>query len=241
MRAAVRLLGSLTCFFFATASWAVDADVILARGKIVTVDDQFAIVEAIAIGGGRILATGSTSEIERDYRGANTRVVDLRGRTVVPGLIDGHIHFLRGADFWQSEVRLQGITRRSAALDALRSKASEVGADTWILSIGGWSEDQFADDQRPFTRAELDTIVPNNPIYLQVGYGRAHVNSLALRKAGIAEIDLAALDRDLVERDSEGSATGRLIGLRGMGLVRRTFPRRLTTGAVLASAPCRRR
>lgn len=125
MRAAVWLLGSLTSCFLATASsWAVDADIILARGKIVTVDDQFAIVEAIAISGGRILATGPTSELERDYRGANTRVVDLHGRTVVPGLIDGYIHFLRGADFWQSEVRLQGITRRSAALDALRSKAS---------------------------------------------------------------------------------------------------------------------
>lgn len=224
MRSLLALLGLLAGLAPASAALAIDADLILIHGKIVTVDDQFAIVEAVAVGQGKILATGSTADIERDYRGTATRVVDLRGRTVIPGLIDGHIHFLRGADFWRSELRLQGITRRPAALDAIRARAAESGAETWIMSIGGWSEDQFADDQRPFSRAELDAVAPNNPLYLQVGYGRAHLNSAALRRAGIAEVDPNAADRDVVERDANGAATGRLIGPRGIGLARRSFP-----------------
>jgi predicted amidohydrolase YtcJ len=223
----VRLaLGLIACMSLADMCWAADAELILTHGKIITVDDQFSIVEAVAIADGRVLATGMASDIERLPRAPGARVVDLRGKTVIPGLIDGHIHFLRGADFWQSEVRFQGITRRAAALEALRVKAREVGPDTWIMSIGGWSEDQFSDDQTPFSRQELDAAAPHNPLYLQVGYGRAHANSAAFDKAGINLVDAAKVDQEIVERDGTGSATGRLMGPRGIALVRRAFPAR---------------
>lgn len=215
----------LAAILLPSAALAQDADLLLEHGKIVTVDEQFSIVEAVAIKGDRIIATGSDADLDRDHKGAATRVVDLHGRTVIPGLIDGHIHFLRGAEFWQSEARLQGLTRRADAVAAFRAKAEASGPGTWILSIGGWSEDQFADDQRPFTRAELDAIAPDNPVYLQVGYGRAHANSRALEQAGIAFVDPEAGDRDLVERDPAGAATGKLLGPRGFGLVRRVLPK----------------
>ena len=223
----VRLaLGLIACMSLADMCWAADAELILTHGKIITVDDQF-------------LDRGSSRHRRRPgarhgdgvrHRASaekpGARVVDLRGKTVIPGLIDGHIHFLRGADFWQSEVRFQGITRRAAAFEALRAKAREVGPDTWIRSIGGWSEDQFSDDQKPFSRQELDAAAPHNPVYLQVGYGRAHANSAAFDKAGINLVDAAKVEaQEIVERDGTGSATGRLMSPRGIARVRRAFPR----------------
>jgi predicted amidohydrolase YtcJ len=222
---ALRALLCLLPLALAPAALAQDADLLLEHGKIVTVDERFSIVEAVAIKGERVVATGSAAELEAAHKGTATKIVDLHGRTVIPGLIDGHIHFLRGAEFWQSEVRFQGMTRRAQAVAALRDRVAAVGPGTWVLEVGGWSEDQFADDQRPFTRAELDTLAPDNPVYLQVGYGRAYANSTALEKAGIALVDAAASDRELVERDDKGAATGKLTGPRGFGLVRRVLPK----------------
>src|SRR5687767_12784366 len=96
---------SRTIFFFSLCLQllsAANADLILHNGKIVTVDEQFSIVEAVAIQGGKITRTGSSESVLQEERGPKTRVVDLKGQTVLPGLIDSHVHAVEAA---LSEVR----------------------------------------------------------------------------------------------------------------------------------------
>src|SRR4051812_36136068 len=93
-------------------------ETILVNGKIVTVDDQFSVTEALAISGGRIAAVGKTATIRR-LAGPQTRIVELNGRTVIPGLIDNHAHYMRAAEYWDREVRLDGITSHKRALDLI--------------------------------------------------------------------------------------------------------------------------
>jgi hypothetical protein len=158
---------AITCSTVASAQ--APADLVLLNGKIVTVDDRFAIAEALAIKGERILAVGSNVEVEK-HKGPFTRVVDLNRRTVIPGLIDNHAHYMRAAEFWHREVRLDGITSHREALDLMKQKAAESKPGEWVVVLGGWSEEQFVDDPRGFTRAELDAIAPNNPVALQLSF-----------------------------------------------------------------------
>ena len=103
-------------------SQAPSADLILSNGKVVTVDGRFSIASAIAIRGVRIVADGS-DRVVAAFAGAGTRRIDLAGRTLIPGLIDNHMHLLRAGTTWQYEVRLDGVESRQAALDRLRARA----------------------------------------------------------------------------------------------------------------------
>ena len=115
------------------------ADTLLVNGKIVTVDDRFSIAEALAIRNERIIAVGSTAEIEK-LKGPTTRVVDVGGRTVIPGLIDNHAHFMRAAEYWHREVRLDGVTSHNEALGLMKEKAAQSKPGEWVVVLGGWSE-----------------------------------------------------------------------------------------------------
>ena len=149
------------------------ADVVLTNGKIITVDERFTIAQAVAVRGERIVAVGTNQEIER-LAGPSTRRIDARGRAVIPGLIDNHMHLLRAGITWQQEVRLDGVDSRKRALEMLRARAAAAGSGAWVYTLGGWAMDQLSDDPAPFTREELDRAVPNNPVLLQE-IGRAHV------------------------------------------------------------------
>src|SRR5688500_3056829 len=145
------------------------ADLILTNGKVVTVDDRFSIAQAVAIEGDRIVRVGSNSEIIR-MSSPSTRRIDLRGRTVIPGLIDNHMHLVRAGATWQREVRVDGVGSRRKALDLLRARVKAAPPGEWIYTLGGWTLDQFADDARPLTRDELDRVAPANPVFLQASY-----------------------------------------------------------------------
>jgi predicted amidohydrolase YtcJ len=162
------------------------ADLILTNGKIITVDERFTIAQAVAIKADRIAAAGTNSDIVR-LAGPATRRIDLGGRSVIPGLIDNHMHLLRAGATWQSEVRWDGIGSRKEALALLRSRAKTVKAGEWIYTLGGWTIDHFADDKRPFTPAELDEAVPDNPLLLQASYYETYLNSRAMRALGVNE------------------------------------------------------
>src|SRR5262245_52666726 len=192
------------------AAWLLAAqqlapDLILANGKVITVDDRFSIAQAIAIKGDRIIAVGSNSEIV-PLAGPRTRRIDLRGRAVIPGLIDNHMHLLRAGATWKWEVRWDGVGSRRVALDTLRSRVRTATPGTWVYNLGGWTVDQFSDDKRPFTRDELDEIAPNNPVLLQASYYETYVNSRALQALGL---DAKSSPAWLV-RDSTGRPTGRI-------------------------------
>ena len=159
-------------------------DLILTNGKIVTVDERFTIAQAIAVRGDRVIAVGSNAEIGR-LAGPPTRRIDLRGRTVLPGLIDNHMHLLRYGTTWKYEVRLDGVRTRREALALLRARAQTLKPDEWIYTLGGWALEQFADDPKPFTRQELDAVAPENPVFLQASYYEAFLNSRAIEQMGV--------------------------------------------------------
>jgi predicted amidohydrolase YtcJ len=125
------------------------ADTILINGKIVTVDDRFTIAEAIAIRGQRIVTVGSNAEIGK-LKGAQTRTIDLAGRTVIPGLIDNHSHWVRAAE--HNELRFDGVTTRKRAIALLTERVRDAKPGAWIAVLGGWSEEQFTDDERVLSR-----------------------------------------------------------------------------------------
>ncbi len=187
--------------------------VVLTNGKIVTVDERFTVAQAAAIAGDRIVAVGSTADIAR-MAGPGTRTIDLRGRTVVPGLIDNHMHIMRAGTTWQYEVRWDGVGSRKDALAQLAARVKASKAGDWIYTLGGWTVEQFADNPAPFTRDELDKIAPNNPLFLQSAYYEAYMNSQGLQAMGIDDKTTIAD----IERDKAGRLTGRVgeDGFRGL-------------------------
>jgi predicted amidohydrolase YtcJ len=160
-------------------------DLILTNGKIVTVDERFTIAQAAAIRGERIVAVGTTQDINR-LAGPSTRRIDLRGRTVLPGLIDNHMHLLRYGTTWKYEVRWDGVETRKEALALLRARTEIVKPGGWIYTLGGWAIEQFADNAAPFTREELDAVAPNHPVFLQASYYEAYLNSRAVQLLGVS-------------------------------------------------------
>ena len=190
-----------------TGAQAPPPDLILSNGKIITVDERFSIAQAIAITGERIVAVGSNQEMTR-LAGPGTRRIDLRGRSVTPGLIDNHMHLLRGGGTFQWEVRWDGVESRKDALAMLRARAAAIGPGEWVYNLGGWAIEQFADDRRPFTRDELDKVVPDHPVLLQASYREAYLNSRALQAFGID--NTSSKDAGVV-RDASGRPTGRIL------------------------------
>src|SRR5690242_1121788 len=125
-----------------SATLFAQADLILTNGKIVTVDERFSIAQAVAMRGDRIVATGNDREIAQ-LAGPNARRIDLRGRTVIPGLIDNHMHLLRAASTWTKELRFDGVDSRKQAVEMLRARVKSAAPGEWIYNIGGWAHQQF--------------------------------------------------------------------------------------------------
>ena len=198
------------------------ADVILVNGKIVTVDDRFTIAEAVAVKGQRIVAVGRNDDI-RKLAGAGTREIDAGGRTVIPGLIDNHAHFIRVAEKWHYEMRLDGITSRKQVVKMIEDRVRVAKPGEWIVALGGWSEEQFTDEQRGFPLAELDRLAPNNPVVLQAVYRHAYLNTAALKAANIDE-STPAPRGGTIEKDASGKLTGVVRGAGGVAFVAAKVP-----------------
>lgn len=196
------------------------ADIILTGGKIVTVDARFTIAEALAIRGQRIVAVGSGAEIDK-LKGPQTRTIALNGRTVIPGLIDNHSHWVRAAE--HNELRFDGVTTRKRAIALLTARVASAKPGEWIAVLGGWSEQQFTDEERGFPRAELDALAPNNPVVLQSVYNHTYLNSAALKAAGIDETT-ANPPGGRIEKDDTGKLTGVVRGAGGVAFVAAKVP-----------------
>jgi predicted amidohydrolase YtcJ len=196
------------------------ADTVLVNGKIVTVDDRFTIAQALAIRGERIAKVGTTTEIDA-LKGPQTRVIDLAGRTVIPGLIDNHAHWIRAAE--HDELRFDGVTLRQQALKMLADRVRRTPAGEWVVVLGGWSEEQFTDDPRGFPLDELDRIAPNNPVVLQAVYNHSYLNTAAL---AAAKIDAGTPDPQggRIEKDAAGKPTGFVRGAGGVAFVAAKVP-----------------
>ncbi|PRB18601.1 amidohydrolase [Microbacterium sp. MYb62] len=195
-----------------------DADLILRNGLISTLSSDDAVpaeTTAIAIRGGSVLAVGSDAAMQA-HRGAATRVVDLHGRRVVPGLIDSHVHFVRAGRTWNDEVRWEDVYDLADGLAAISARAAEIGPGRWIRVIGGWDERQFAGGRGP-TREELDGAAPQNPVYVQMQYTYAVFNTRGVEELGLDEAGVAASpDPQGFQRDADGALTGRGDGMKLM-------------------------
>jgi len=191
------------------AAGAQDSDTVLLNGKILTVDGRFSIRQAMAIRDGKILALGDTAEI-RKLAGPQTRVIDLQGRTVIPGLIDSHLHAIRAALSFSTEVNWIGARSLPEALGRIRDAAHAMKPGAWLIVAGGWNVQQFQENRRP-TQAELVAAAPDNPVYVQLAYGWVMMTPAAFQALHItSEADLAAGGR--LERDADGTLTGGISG-----------------------------
>jgi len=183
-------------------------DRILYDGEILTVNDEFDVASAVAIRDGRFLAVGGTDEI-RSLAGPETTQRDLRGRTVVPGLVDSHVH-VRQVGMDLERVHLFDATSIDEVLDAVREGAAGTPAGEWVIAGWGWHESQL-DEKRLPRRAELDGAAPENPVFVPRGAHVAILNSPALERAGI-DADTDDPEGGTIVRDPEtGEPNGVLL------------------------------
>jgi len=158
----------LATLILALPSWPQSADTILVNGKILTVDRQFSTREAVAVRDGKIVLAGSNAEV-RKLAGPQTRVIDVGGRTVIPGLIDSHMHAIRAGQAFGYEVNWVGATTLAEALGRIHDASLKKKPGAWLIVAGGWNVAQFKEKRRP-TQADLLAAAPNNPVYIQLGY-----------------------------------------------------------------------
>ncbi len=182
-------------------------DTVLVNGKIVVYDGAPA--QALAVRDGKIAAIGSTAEI-RALAGASTRVIDLGGRTVIPGLIDSHIHAIRAGLTYTTEVHWTGVRTLAAALDRIRAAAKAAPKGSWLIVAGGWTERQFAEDRRP-TQAELAAAAPDHLVYVQLLYSRVLLSPGGYAALGLGR-DEAREPRIVIEYDKDAKPTGWVTG-----------------------------
>lgn len=189
----------------ATLDAAEPADLVLHHGKIVTVDEDFSMAEALAVRGDRILAVGSNDEV-LEHAGESTQRIDLDGRTVLPGLIDSHVHSL-GAALYEFDHPVPDMQTIADVLDYIRQRAKKLDDGTWIVVRQVFIT--RLREQRYPTREELDRAAPDNPVYFSTGPD-ASVNSLALELSGIDEdFRIPEGESGRIERDPQtGEPTG---------------------------------
>ena len=200
------------------------ADLVLVNGRVLTVDSTDRIAQAIGIAGNRIVAVGTTADVER-LAAPNARRIDLRGRTVTPGLLDAHIHFASGgADSkFVLDVGYPAVKSIADVAAAVRRKVAAAGRGEWIQGRG-WDEGKLA-ERRVIVARDLDAVSPDNPVILTQTTGHYSVaNSVALRLAGVTK-DTRDPPGGTIDRNPDGTPTG-LLRESAAGLVRRLVPSR---------------
>jgi predicted amidohydrolase YtcJ len=184
------------------------ADVILHRGLITTLDRSNPTASAVAIKDGLFTAVGSDRET-MELRGPSTKIIDLRGRRVLPGLIDNHLHIIRGGLNFNMELRWDGVMSLADALAMLRKQVAITPPPQWVRVVGGFTEHQFSEKRLP-TIDELNAIAPDTPVFLLHLYDRAMLNAAALRAVGYTR-ETPAPPGGEIDRDAKGNPTGLLL------------------------------
>ena len=190
--------------FFSTAAALAAPDAIYIHCQIITVDPRFTIAEAIAVTGGKFEAVGKTADIQK-LAGTATRVIDLHGRTIIPGLEDSHLHNAGGGP----GVDLSNARSLADVLAAVGQRAKTTAPGEVIVSNGDWHEAQLTEQRLPLRR-DLDTVSPENPVVLIRGGHEYILNSAALVKWHIDKTT-AAPEGGQISRYPSGEPNGELI------------------------------
>src|SRR5579863_2769505 len=183
-------------------------DLVLHGGLITTLDRSRPTATAAAIKQGIFSAVGEDREV-LPLAGPTTRVVDLQGRRVLPGLIDNHLHIIRGGLHFNMELRWDGVRSLADAMSMLKRQIAVTPAPQWVRVVGGFSEHQFAEKRLP-TLEEINAISPETPISLLHLYDRALLNGAALRACGYTKETPEPIGGQIV-RNSDGEPTGLLL------------------------------
>lgn len=185
-----------------------DVQLILRNAKITTLDEQISEAQAIAIADGKVVKTGSDDDIMR-LSNSTTKVIDLNGRRVIPGLNDSHLHIIRGGLNYNMELRWEGVPSLSDALRLLKEHAENTPAPQWVRVVGGWTEFQFVEKRMP-TLDELNQAAPDTPVFVLHLYASAMLNRAALDVLGFNK-DTPDPPGGKIERNERGEPTGLLL------------------------------
>jgi len=182
-------------------------DIIVTNARITTLDRANPIAEALAIRDGKFLAVGS----EADARAAapDAMIIDARGRRLIPGLIDSHIHVIRGGLNYNMELRWEGVPTLADAMAMLKKQAENTPPPQWVRVVGGFTEHQFAEKRLP-TIDEINAAAPDTPVFILHLYDRALLNAAALRVVGYTK-DTPNPPGGEIVRDAQGNPTGLLL------------------------------
>jgi hypothetical protein len=182
------------------------ADLLLTNGRFTTLDPARSEARSLAVKDGRVAALDDAADAAC---GPDTRVIDLRGRRVIPGLNDSHLHVIRAGLYYNLELRWDGVPSLADALRLLKEQAARTPPPHWVRVIGGWNEWQFAEKRMP-TLDELNAAAPDTPVVLLHLYDSALLNRAAIRALGM---DSATPNPPggLIARDASGEPTGLLL------------------------------
>jgi predicted amidohydrolase YtcJ len=195
-------------------------ELILHSGLITTLNPAQPMANTVAISNGRFTHVGTANEL-LPLAGHRTRVIDLRGRRVLPGLMDNHIHIIRGGLNYNLELRWDGVRSLADAMSMLKRQVAITPAPQWVRVVGGFTEHQF-DEKRLPTIAELNAIAPDTPVFILHLYDRALLNSAALRAVGYTKDTIAPPGGEIV-RDSNGNPLGLLLAKPNAGILYATL------------------
>jgi len=165
-------------------------------------------VSAVAIKNKRFVKFGSDKEVLA-LKSSATKVIDLKGKVVIPGLNDSHIHLIRGGLNFNMELRWDGVTSLNDALFMLKEQASRTPAPQWVRVVGGWNEFQFKEKRMP-TLDEINAVSKDTPVFILHLYDRALLNKAALNAVGYDK-NTKEMPGTSIQRDKEGNPTGMLI------------------------------
>ncbi|MGC0054726.1 amidohydrolase [Brucella pituitosa] len=182
-------------------------DLIIVNARITTLDRQNPSAEAVTIRDGKFLTVGS--EAEARTAAPEASVIDAKGRRLIPGLIDSHIHLIRGGLNYNMELRWDGVPSLSEAMAMLKRQVDRTPAPQWVRVVGGFTEHQFAEKRLP-TLDELNAVAPDTPVFILHLYDRALLNAAALRVVGYTK-DTPNPPGGEIIRDARGNPTGLLL------------------------------
>ena len=183
-------------------------DLILTGGRFTTLDRGNPNADTVSIRNGVFDAVGQARDI-LPTAGPNTRLIDLKGRRVVPGLIDSHTHVIRGGLNYNMELRWDGVPTLADAMAMLKTQAARTPSPQWVRVVGGFTRHQFVEKRLP-TLDEINAVAPETPVFILHLYDRALLNAAALRAVGYTKDTPDPVGGQIV-RDTNGEPTGMLI------------------------------